>query len=103
MVFGDELVDEDYMMKQFDRLNSKKRVREENDQKAFMMDELVTYTNYVVHVPLEEVVPKEQKLKEQPNMQEVVWDTLGEPSKKYDFLVKQTKLPSSDIPFENIS
>ena len=88
MVFGDELVDEDYMMKQFDRLNSKKRVREENDQKAFMMDELVTYTNYVVHVPLEEVVPKEQKLKEQPNMQEVVWDTLGEPSKKYDFLVK---------------
>ena len=73
MVINDDLVDKDYIIKQFDRLNNKKRTREESNWKMFMMDELVTYINLTVHEPLEEVIPEEWKPKEQPNVQEVVW------------------------------
>ena len=43
-----------------------------------MMDELVTYIAFDVRTLIEKVVPKEQQFKEQPNVQEVMWDTWGE-------------------------
>ena len=63
MVINDDLVDEDYMMKKFDRLNNEKRAREESDWETFVMDELVTYMDPVVRVPLKKVVPEEWKFK----------------------------------------
>lgn len=66
------------------------------------IDRLVTYTTPILHVPIEEVVPEDWQFKEQLHIQEVVWDTLGEPSGKSHFLVKYTKPPSADIPIDAI-
>ena len=46
-------------------------------------------------------MPPNWSFLEQPSYQQV-WDTLGEPTRKFDYLVKYSKSASIDIPFNSI-